>query len=150
MFFFIGASSCLEEKTDFSGNDIKKVTAYSWEDCGNYFFNNWMPFTKLWMRTNTFLVILTLIYEFTFLDVQCSNNEQCKFWTWSRGTECFLKTSDAGRNGKCTGECFSGPKGCSYTVGMYLVLNLFFFHFFIAFVLLLIMPLLLTLCIGKS
>ena len=40
LFFFIGTSSCLEENTDFNGNDIIPLTqrfTNSWQECGNYF-----------------------------------------------------------------------------------------------------------------
>ena len=55
-------------------------------------------------------------YEFTFLDALCNNFTQCKYWTWKGGpeafgTDCWLKTSDAGRTQQ--NGVFSGPKGCS-------------------------------------
>ena len=58
--------------------------------------------------------IVTLIYDFTFLDALCNQFTQCNYWTWKGlqlGRQCWLKTSDAGstqQNG-----AFSGPKGCS-------------------------------------
>ena len=74
-----------------------------------------MPFTKLKI-TNTFIVIVTLIYELNFLDDLCYNTPQCKYWTWVQnplipGTDCFLKTSDYGKTKQI--GAFSGPKGCS-------------------------------------
>ena len=67
--------------------------------------------------TNTLLVIVTLIYyESNFLDALCNQFEQCTHWTWkgpqgSYGIECWLKTSDAGRQQQ--NGVFSGTKGCS-------------------------------------
>ena len=78
LIFFIGTSSlgyspCLEENTDYTGNDITPVTqrfTNSWQECGNYLLNSWMPFTKLWI-TKTFSVFVTLKYLWIYFP-RCS------------------------------------------------------------------------------
>ena len=81
---------CIEEDTDYLGNDIKHSKSYSHND---------------WHIPN--------VENPTHCQTLCQENRQCKFWTFGlteHKGHCWLKTSASGR--KKHPGLISGPKNC--------------------------------------